>query len=507
MSSIVESEKQSLLRIRGPHPVLGYVVAAGATMALSAALLPLRDDVTALSKGLGFLLVVAAAAAVGGLWPGVAASVLGFVVFNYLFIPPYGTGAISIEGVVVLLVFLGLSVLISALVARVRQLDALAETSKGELELLLSLSAAALEIHAGQRSYQDVIQDVVEEFGFERGSLFVYEPDGLTERVTVGAEPGVLTPTWEPATSGRSERLPLLFGSEAVGVLVLWKEDGPPLSRAQSRILRSLCDQLAVVLEVEQLKRIETDVSELLTTDAQRKALLVAVSHELSGPLGAINATVADLLSGGAGRDFDAVRKSLHGIYAETERLSGLVTNLLDMSRIEGGLLEPRIQAVSLEAVIGDAVERFRSNHPNLKVYVSAYESDMVQADPEFLDRVVVNLLDNAAQASEATGSERIEVLVTQEGAYEKVAVVDHGEGVSYEGREQLFYPFYKLEERQSRYGPGLGLAIVKGFISLMDGDLWVEDTPGGGATIVFSLPAAGGKQAGEGTDGTVVEA
>lgn len=500
MTSIVEPEKQSLLRFRGPHPALGYLVAAGGAVVLSAALVPLRDDVTPLSKGLGFLLVVVAAAAIGGLWPGVAASVLGFMVFNYLFIPPYGTPAISqLEDLVVLLVFLGLSVLISALLARARQLGVLAELRGGELELLHSLSGAALEIHSGQQSYQEVIQGVVGEFGFERGSLFVYEPGGLTEKVTVGAEPGILTPAWEPATSGRSERLPLLLGGKAVGVLVLWMEEGPPLTRAQSRILRSFCDQLAVVLEVEQLKRIETDVSELLTTDAQRKALLVAVSHELSGPLAAINATVADLLSGGATRDFDAVRESLYGIYAETERLSGLVTNLLDMSRIEGGLLEPRIQAVSLEEVIADAVERFRSNHPKLKVYVSAYESDMVQADPEFLDRVVVNLLDNAAAASEATGSERIEVLVTQEGEYEKVAVVDHGEGVPYEGREQLFYPFYKLEERQSRYGPGLGLAIVKGFISLMDGDLWVEDTAGGGATIVFSLPAAGGKE--DGTD------
>ncbi|MEX2587099.1 MAG: ATP-binding protein [Actinomycetota bacterium] len=419
------------------------MAAAGVVGALSAPLVALRDHLAPLAKGLGFLLVVVLAAAVG------------------------------------------------SLLNRSRERDAVAEARRRELETLQSLSGCLFESYSRRQSYQDAVHKIVEEFGFEQGSLFVYRQGGLTEQVAVGAEPGTLTPWWEPATIGRSERLPLLIGEQAIGVLVLWVEDRSPLSRTQSRILRGVCDQLALVLEGERLREIESDIADLRRVDSQRKALLVAVSHELQSPLASIQATVTDLLTDGVHSDREGIGEALHGIYVEAERLTGLVANLLDISRIEGGLLEPRLQDVSLDEVVGKAVERVRIHRPGLKIYVSAYESDVVRADPQFLDRVLANLFDNAVRAS-GTGADRIEVLVTEEGGYAKVAVVDHGEGLPHEGRERLFYPFYELDERHQRLGAGVGLAIVKGFVSLMGGEVWVEDTPGGGATVAFSLPSAG---------------
>ncbi|MBW3591207.1 MAG: DUF4118 domain-containing protein [Actinobacteria bacterium] len=485
-------QRRNPLNFRAPRQGLGYLIAAGGTAAFSAAMLPFRETVTPLSKGLGFLLIVVAAAAVGGVWPGMLASLLGFIAFNYLFVPPYASAyAPRLEDFVILLVFVGLSLLISTLLARARQAADLAKVRRQEFELLHSISAALVELRLGQQTYRDVVEKIVEELGFEQGALFVYEGAGLVEKVVIGGEPGTLTPSWEPSTTGRSERLPLFLEGKPMGVLVLWVENGPPLSRVQSRILRAFCDQLALSLEAERLREMGTDAESIRRTDSRRMALLVAVSDELRSPLDAIKTTVTDLISEDATDGSDKVDESLRRIYVETEKLSSLVANMLDMSRIESGLVKPRVQDVSVEKAIAKVLERIRSNYPHLRVYVSAYESDVVWADPELLDRVVTNLLDHAVSASESTGADRIEVIVSEEGEQAKVAVVDHSEGIPHGDREQLFYPLYKLDERHQHLGSGLGLATVKGFVALMDGDVWVEDTAGGGATIAFSLPVS----------------
>ena len=115
----------------------------------------------------------------------------------------------------------------------------------------------------------------------------------------------------------------------------------------------------------------------------------------------------------------------------------------------------------------------------------------VAEADPVFLVRVLSNLLENAAKAASKAGKPDVQVRVGRHQGGVAVRVVDHGEGLDPTTREQLFYPFYRLEERTSNLGPGLGLAIAKGFVDLMGGELWVEETPGGGATFTFSLPEA----------------
>ena len=114
-----------------------------------------------------------------------------------------------------------------------------------------------------------------------------------------------------------------------------------------------------------------------------------------------------------------------------------------------------------------------------------------MRADPVFLDRIVTNLLDNAAKAATQVGDPQISIEAKPAAGSVMLRVIDHGKGLPRASREQLFYPFYHLDERNPRLGSGLGLAICKGFVSLMDGEIWVEDTPGGGATLAISLPAA----------------
>jgi two-component system, OmpR family, sensor histidine kinase KdpD len=474
---------------------VGYGVAILGTVALTAALLPIRSDVTPLSKGFGFLAVVVVAAAVGGLWPGIAASFFGFLMFNFFFLPPYNTFIIGRgEYVVVLFVFLGLSILISALLARATERAEAAEAREEELRTLQSLSAELVAAVPGPESYTSALGLLMELFGFSAGALFVQDPVSrdLQEQATVGAPPGELSPRWDPASqASAAERLPLSVGGRILGLFVL-RSERPGLSPPESRVLRAFCDQFALVLERDRLLHKATEAEVYRQTDQLRRSLLAAVSHDLRTPLASIKASVTDLLGEDADHGAEYARESLRAINQETDRLAALVANLLDMSRIEGGMLRARIQSTDMAEILTMSIDRAQRQWPTLAFRLRANgDGAVVRADPVFLDRVVTNLLDNAAKAAADSGAERVEVEVRRSADRAEVRVIDHGGGLPQPVREQLFYPFYQVTERHPRLGSGLGLPIAKGFLSLMGGDIWIEDTPGGGATLAFSLPRA----------------
>jgi two-component system sensor histidine kinase KdpD len=479
-----------LTRLGMRHPrrrAAGYAVATVGTVALTLGLLAFRDATTPLAKGFGFLVVVVAAAATGGLGPGILASLLGSLVFNFFFLPPYGTFVIARgEDVVVLFVFLGLSILISALLARATERAEAAEARERELRTLQTLSAELVALVPGPRSYQAILSRLLRLFGFASAALYVRDPelDGLREQVTVGD-----VPTDPGAVAHPAERLPLSAGGRSLGLLLL-RGDRPPLDRTERRVLRAFCDQFALVLERDRLLQVATEAEAYRRTEHTRRSLLAAVSHDLRSPLAAIKASVTDLLGPDAQHGADEAREALDSIDKETDRLAALIANLLDMSRIEGGALKARPQNVDLAEVLSSCVDRLQRQWPHLTVRLHLEPAEcVVRADPVFLDRVVANLLDNAAKAVAQSGNRRIDVHAERGAAQATVRIVDHGNGVPPSVREQLFYPFYQLTQRHPRLGTGLGLAISKGFLALMQGHIWIEDTKGGGATFAFSLP------------------
>ncbi len=471
----------------------GYAVATVGSVALTLGLLAFRDDTTPLSKGFGFLVVVVAAAATGGLGPGILASLLGSLTFNFFFLPPYGTFVIArAEDVVVLFVFLGLSILISALLARATERAEAAETREQELRTLQTLSAELVALIPGPGSYQAILSRLLGLFGFAAGALYVHDPeqDGLRELVTVGAAPGGPPPDSDPGAGAHPpERLPLSAGGRSLGLLLL-RGDRSALDQTERRVLRAFCDQFALVLERDRLLQAATEAEAYRRTEHIRRSLLAAVSHDLRSPLAAIKASVTDLLGHDAQHGADEARDALDSIDRETDRLAALIANLLDMSRIEGGTLKARPQNLDLAEVLAPCVDRLQRQWPQLSVRLDLQEADcVVRADPMFLDRVVANLLDNAAKAAAQSGNHQIDVHAERGDAQATVRIVDHGQGVPHSVREQLFHPFYQPSERHPRLGTGLGLAISKGFLTLMHGQIWIEDTKGGGATFAFSLP------------------
>jgi two-component system sensor histidine kinase KdpD len=359
--------------------------------------------------------------------------------------------------------------------------------------MLQDLSRELVIRGPGSDTYREIMGHVLEMFGYQAGALFVRDAGqvgGLREEVSVGCAPGEVSYEWDPRSPERPpERLPLSVGSHNVGLLVL-RGSRPAPTPAESRILRAFGDQLALVLERDRLLRTATEAEVFRQTERLRQTLLAAVSHDLRSPLAAIKASVTDLLDEEVSRTHEDRREALEAVNTETERLNALIANLLDMSRIEAGILHARIENVDLTDAVSTSIRNVGRVWPTLRLRSRIEVGDLVRADRVFLDRVLTNLLDNAANASNGDSTE-VEVASRWSDGLVTIRVIDHGRGLPPDAREALFHPFYDLDQRNPRLGRGLGLAIAKGFVVAMGGEIWVEDTPGGGATFAVKVPGS----------------
>ena len=184
----------------------------------------------------------------------------------------------------------------------------------------------------------------------------------------------------------------------------------------------------------------------------------------------------------------EARREFLDTIAEETDRLNALVGNLLDMSRLQTDALEIMPSRVGLEEVLPGALRSLAVGDDTIELDVPE-TLPRVLADPGLLERALANLIDNAVRFSPPGSPPRVTAGAVD--GYVDVRVVDRGPGVPLADRERLFVPFQRLGDSGQNEGVGLGLAVAKGFVEAMGGEIEVEDTPGGGLTIVTRLRAA----------------
>lgn len=245
-----------------------------------------------------------------------------------------------------------------------------------------------------------------------------------------------------------------------------------------------------LALEQRRLRKIALEAEMLTKADELRTAMLRAVSHDLRTPLAGIKASVSSLRQPDVEWSEDDRDDFLRSIEGETDRLTDIVTNLLDLSRIEAGVLRPVMQVLSPEDVVSRTLRSLPDDSANVVVSVPEETPDIL-SDHALLERVLVNLVQNAVKWSPSGGE--ITVRCESEGSSVRFVVVDHGPGIPTEKRELVLQPFHRLDDTRSGGGIGLGLAIADRLVAALGGKLSLSETPGGGLSVSVELPSAKG--------------
>ncbi|MFJ6662126.1 ATP-binding protein [Streptomyces sp. NPDC091377] len=483
------SRRRTLSRARLiAGPVAGLVLPVLLTLVLDR----LRGTFNLTSEALLFLLAVVGVACIGGVVSAVIASVTASLLLNYWFIPPLGQFTFGdADALLALVVFVVVAATVAAVVDRSLRLSRRAARATAEAETMSSLAGSIVR---GGQTIPALLERTRETFGVDSVELVERVEPG-----TPGGAGGVVgagregTPVG-PATDGAT-----VVAAGAGGHLVL---RGGTLSSSDRRVLAAFAAHVGSAVERARLAEAAAEVEPVKAADRMRTALLRAVGHDLRTPLAAGWAAVTSLRSREVQWSAEDRDELLATADASMARLSRLVENLLDLSRLEAGVLKLKLRPTALEEVLPAALV----DTPGVGVRdVEAVPEVLV--DPPLLERVLANLAENAARHS-PPGRPALVTASVLAGRVE-VRVVDRGPGLPEDGRERLFEPFQRFGDTDNTTGLGLGLALARGLTEAMSGTLTPEDTPGGGLTMVVSLPLAvseGAPRAGEGpSEGTEV--
>jgi two-component system sensor histidine kinase KdpD len=436
----------------------GLLVAAAAVAATTALIFVLRAHVPVLSTGVLYLLGVLLVSSTWGLWLGLLTSVASALAFNFAHIPPTGRFTISDPANWLgLAVYLVAAIVVSAIADQARARAEEAELRGREANLAAELALLVL--------------------GPEPSAL-----DQAAARMAEALELGHvrLVEGWTDGTP-KERALPLVANGERVGTLVV-ERDAP--TRSVERLLPALGALMDARRKRAALEGQEIETRALRRSDALKTALLRAVSHDLRSPLTAVRAAAGGVDSPTV--DPQQRHELAEVIRGETDRLTRLVEDLLDLSRLESGTATPHREPCSLEEVVDAAVSAAPMRGAGITVQLPD-DLPPVLVDPAQLERVVSNLLQNAVRHG-ANGTSPVAVRANAAGARVHLRIVDQGPGIEPHDLGRIFEPFYRAGNGAGQ-GSGLGLAIAKGFVEGNDGRLWAQSQPGEGATFTVDLP------------------
>jgi two-component system sensor histidine kinase KdpD len=456
-----------------------------------------------------FLLGVVIVSLRFGYGPSLAAAVLSVVLFDFFFVPPYMSFAVSdLSHIVTFGVMFLVAAVISGLTTRIRDQ---ADNARGRERRTASLFALSRElgVAASRLDLLDVAARHVREMFVAKVAVLL--PEGGEAGTTLDvvlADPGTLAlrdneygvADWvwnhqRPAGAG-TDTLPLsrglfvpLIGSRGrVGVLAVFAGEGARLDDPDERqLLQTVAGLIGSAVERTQLADEARRATLRIETEQLRNALLSSVSHDLRTPLGVVTGATSALLEDDAPKDEATRRALLQTAHEESLRLNRLVGNLLEMTRLEAGALKVQKEAQPLEEVVGAALNRV-DDRLRGRVVRTDIPGDLplVPLDSVLIEQVLINLLENATKYTPA-GSP-IDITARARAGEVIVEVDDCGPGVPAAEAERVFAKFYRGREVEGG-GVGLGLTICRGIVSAHGGRIWVENRPGGGASFQFTLP------------------
>ncbi|MBS0470373.1 MAG: sensor histidine kinase KdpD [Proteobacteria bacterium] len=457
-----------------------------------------------------FLTAVLSSAVVYGLWPSLFVCLVSTLAYNFFFIPPLYTFTIADrENVVALFFFAVVAAIASNLASRLRAQVLVSRDRAATTENLYLFSRKLAAVF----SLDDLLWATAFQFAqMLNVRVVILLPEGESVAVRAGYPPedmlddaDIAAAKWvwqhgSPAGRGADTLpgakrlfLPMRTGRGSIGVVGLDSDKpGPLLSPDRRRLFDALADQAALAIERIDLAR-EIEQTRLAAEGERlRAALLTSISHDLRTPLASILGSATSLKSYGDGMSANARAELVATIQEEAERLNRFIANLLDMTRLEAGALEPSSEWVDLSDIVGSALRRAAPILGGRSVDVSLPpDLPMVRLDPVLFEQVLFNLFDNAGKYAAPDGA--VEVRAAVDENVIRLEVRDEGDGIPTTDLDHIFDKFYRVQQAdRKRAGTGLGLAVAKGFVQVMGGTISASnraDRSGAVFTVVLPIP------------------
>lgn len=511
-------------------PVVGAISALLGTALLTAVLAPLGSRVALLNAGLLFLLLTLAVSAFWGWRIGVVAAIVANLALNFFFVEPLHRFTVEApSNIIALVVFLVVSVIGGSLLSAAQAAAAEARRSAAQTRVLLDLSRAMV----GQREPVDALAALCNEIVValsapgasvlsgagaqwyihaSAGSPDAARAPDSEERVMAeqAVATGQITRLGHTGLgAGRRARIvrpsgtrriaeaargvafvPLRIGDRTLGVL---RVDGPIGATAfrdhPDGLLAAFASEAAQGVQRAELTQAAAHAEALMEADEMKAALMASISHDLKTPLAGIKTSVSNLLDGDVAWSDDDRRAFLETIDSQADRLNRVISDILDLNRIESGVISPKLEPLPARSLLEEAAARASLVTGGRAVTIDADPSAVAVADESLVVQALVNLIENAAKYSTPGGAIRLRASAGDDEA--ELSVEDEGPGIAAQDVPHVFERFYRAAEQSRRVkGSGLGLAIVKGFVTLSGGSVRVESSPAGTRFIV-TLPAA----------------
>jgi len=478
--------------------LVGSIVGVVSALVLGFAMLPLRSHISVSTAALVLVVPVVVGSVIGGIKAGVSSVIAGFVVYDYGYIPPYKTLDVGTpQNWAALAVYVIVMLLVASVVASLDSTRVEAQRGGEAAHHLSELS----EHLVGDRPVDDLLETIVSAvhavFAIPGVSLLVLDEgalkvvasagDPLSEDELAGLAPHSGQPIsvgTDAASSGELRTIALSASGRAVGILAL---RGLPTSKNDRVVLTTFANDAALALERAQLREQALRSKLLEEVDRFRQSLMGAVSHDLRTPLSTIKVASSTLSNRSASLSPGELAELYNLIEVESDRLTRLVSNLLDITRIEAGVFTVHSSPTSVQELVREAVNAMEptlSSHRVDSLVPTALPP--VDVDSLLIGQVLINLLDNANRYSPVDGV--ITVEARREADRVVLSVTDQGPGIEPSQRQAVFERFTQLDKGGRA---GLGLTIAKTFVEAHGEEIWYEDGPNHGARFVFSLPLA----------------
>jgi len=463
--------RSSLARRR---QILGWLLALALPAVATLIGVLMRQTLILSTNVIDYFLATIVVALVGGLGPALLASIASALLLNFFFTPPLYTLTVDAQqNVITLIAMMVVAVAFALVVDRASRRADAAARARTEAALLASYARTVL---SHDRPLERLLEKVRENFGQDSVALLENQ-DGEWVRAACTGDSPCDDPDEADVDIPVTEDVHLALRGRA-------------LPAHDRRVLEAAAGQALMALRQQRMAGQAQDARRQAERTDLRTALLSAIGHDLRTPLTSIKAVFGSLLAHDISLSEEDTDELLTAGEESADRLSDLVDNLLDSSRLATGAVEPIFRPVGYDEVVHSALSGVDSRN---RIEVDVDERlPAVRADAGLLERVVANVVDNAlrhGRNGKPTDEPAVAIRASTHADQVELRIVDHGPGLPKGAADSAFAPFQRLGDRNTTTGVGLGLSVAKGFVDAMGGTIRAEDTPGGGLTIVISLP------------------